>query len=234
MYCSKCGASNLEGASFCGHCGAPLQVVPPDSVSPPTGQAQVSKTIENAGTSGSTRSGSRRNLAVIAIVVVVACAIVAAVVILGLGNGNGDLSGIRNGEYMSYNVTATMSGQTMTGTMRMDVSNVTSSTMTVKYTITIAGRSTSEEATLNYSGDSWSTAQVGTPGGSNTTYIGQESMSTVYGTMTVYHYSEQYSGYAYEFWSGSNGCPYKIVYAYTSGMIVTCMLHDTNIKDFKS
>jgi hypothetical protein len=182
-------------------------------------------------------SKKRRNVALIAAVIVVACALIAVAVIVGL-NGNGDLTGIKNGEYLSYDASATMSGRTIAGSMRMDISNVTSSSLTMKVTATFGGSSQSEQQTVNFSGDSWATAQLGTSSGmangSSFTYLGQESLTTVYGAEMTSHYSTQYSGYTYEFWSGANGCPYKMLFSYTSGMVVTCTLNDTNIKDFKT
>ena len=189
------------------------------------------------------RMRGRRKFALYAVIIAFVCTIVLVLAIFVLGIGNGDLPGIRNGQYISYDVTAVPSeGRTLTGTLRLEISNVTSSNLTMKLTMTIDGRTTSMQSTLNYSKD-WSTVPIGTTeglGGSSPdyfgqAYLGQESLSTVYGTKTVYHYSRQYSTFIFEFWSDANGCPYKFWFQYyLSGTTVTCTLHGTNIKDFKS
>ncbi len=266
MYCPYCGLQSPDDVSFCGHCGAPLRVIPqskgyipitahhPDqhpeqyqgSTRPqedhnqyrpptnPTGRGPIPK--------GLTRT---RGLLTIAAVLIIFFVVILAVALIGsylLGpsnNGNSnDIPGIANGQYLRYSATITTSAHDFTGTMRIDISNVTANNFTMTYTYTINGVNQVTKQLENYSGNDWSTASFSDANSSDNTsmtLVGQEQISTVYGNEMTDHYTANYSGYTYDTWSGTtNGCPYKLKFSYSDGMIVTCVLQDTNIKDFKA
>jgi hypothetical protein len=192
---------------------------------------------------------TNRNLIIIGAVIIIAAAIIVAAILLAMTFGwpnNSDptgLAGIQNGQYATYHMSmASSSDPTITGTLTINISNVTSTNLTIIIVLSGGGVSNTAQYNFNYSGNNWTTVSFanagglsgGSSNGSNLTLLGQEQLSTIYGERITNHYSMTYPEYIYEFWSGTNGCPYKMVFTTSSGLTATCILQKTNILDFKT
>lgn len=226
MNCPNCGHPNDDNAMFCGNCGKALGAV----------NAPPSQKPESQKPQASTPKPKSRSIWIVVAVVVIVIVVIAVVLLVGL-NHEGSSSSIENGDYMTYDVNVVSGSQFATGTLRIDISNVMPNNLTVTYTITTSIRSSSFSQVMNYTGGDWATASVGDSGGSSDgspiTLVGHQTISTVYGNKAVDHYTTTYSGYTYDYWAGTNGCPYKLLFIYSNGMTMECTLSSTNIQSFK-
>ncbi len=174
---------------------------------------------------------SKTVLVVVAAVIVVV--VVAALLLVGMGGiTNGSTAGqIKNGSYLDYSGTGTTAtGQQLAGSVTISFNNVTSANYTMRESITINGQTTNLSQIVNSSTESWVTSTGSGSLNESAKLIGQQTLQTNFGQKTTNHYSENFSGYLYEFWEdSSNGVLYEMKFTYTDGGEFTCMLTSTNM-----
>ncbi len=167
---------------------------------------------------------------------VLAVAILAAVLLSGCLGGGGDGGGGETwipavGDFVEYEYAAVE----MQSTIRTEIVDVTSTSMTINTTTTMQGSIPySMETTVPINQTlGWSYDIDNLPEGMSMTDHGTDSISTNWGSRTANHYQISYSG-EYGSWSGD-------VYIYAgvllkmeieqSGMTLTMTLVDTNLEE---
>jgi zinc-ribbon domain len=222
--CPNCGFENIDNSAFCGSCGAALAA--PAQVSPVQNDQPIPK--KHTG----------RNAA-IAIIVVAVIVIAALAVGLSMSHNNATASQkqvVGNGDSMTYVLSGTVNGNSVSGNVVYIFSNVTSDNLTFTSSSNSSyyeGSSTTYS--YNVTGGIWtSPALTGMVLSNPSLKIGTESMSTTFGTKQVDHYQMTISGIVYDYYvAQGSGIPFKMVVNIGNNNEVMT-LHDTSMDWIKN
>lgn len=136
---------------------------------------------------------------------------------------------IHKGDYLVYSYTGTAASQSYSGTMKMEFTDVTSTTFTV--TVTYAGDLSQPSTSETYPiedivgiGNTWTLGA----------YQGVDSVSTTYGMKNLDHYQWIKSTGTWDYWIGhTNKIPYTMTYELSGGGL-QFHLFETNIDWIKN
>ena len=171
VQCSNCGTNNLDGNRFCANCGQQLAqqvVMPAPMVAVPV---------------------KRNNTVAIIVTIVLAIAIIGAAGFVALITVK-QAASVSDGDYVIYRVSGTAGGTPISGTLQMTFIAVTSTSETLETTTTINGKVSTSSQTYPITGGGLTSIQGGISGqpSASDVYIDQESISSIYGTISVNHY----------------------------------------------
>lgn len=137
-------------------------------------------------------------------------------------------TGIKNGDYADYKLTYNTGAQAFIGTCRISYSNVTATTMTMIFSITLNGQTTTQSMDIVLRGNTW---EMKDPNDSDSTFelIGKERIQTALGPKECTHTRSTTSTFVEDDWFTSPGCYLKSIVAYTNGIEMTMEITRTNI-----
>ena len=164
-------------------------------------------------------------VAVVAIVVVVA--LVAVYFALPNLSGSSDKLTLKDGDYIEYNITGMASIISVSGTARLDVTNVTSTGYDAVITFTGIPGATTSTSHYNYSDDNVASEDYGTK-------VGTEKISTPWGLKTVDKYVDVNGTTTTTTYVGSElPLPYRVDTT-GDGFTMSMILTSTNIDAIKN
>ena len=230
--CGDCGASVLEGSKFCPNCGT--EFASPIAVEIPPGYKLVKDDSGNV----SIARPKRRRVGVVLTLIVVAVLISAALLIVLTPTnqeGAGSLGTVKEGDYVLYTMTGTQGGKSISGTMKIEYTHVTSSTITIDYTIKRDSDGSSQTISQSYAYDgknvtSTSSGFSDQTSVTNMTAQGREIITTSFGAMNVDKIQFNYSDGSMEtdYLTIDSRIAVRMVYS-SSTTILQCEIKETNI-----
>jgi hypothetical protein len=192
------------------------------------------------------RNGKRAtNGPKIALVVIIVVAVIVVLVAASLANRSSAPLTINKGDRLQFLIEGYTPQGNTTGSLIIEVTNATTTSFEVTYTITLQNQTTRTPVDFSGASGNWA-ANIGgvmdkLSGSSKTPNVSNETtLYTVYGARSAIGYTittttQSGIGLYYEYWLDStNKCPYLSVLQYANGDAVTSTLVYTNIIDFQT
>jgi hypothetical protein len=181
----------------------------------------------------------------IALIVIIVVAVIVVLAAASLANKSSAPLTINKGDRLQFMIEGYTPQGNTTGSLIIEVTNATTTSFEVTYTITLQNQTTRTPVDFSGASGNWA-ANIGgvmdkLSGSSKTPNVSNETtLYTVYGARSAIGYTittttQSGTGLYYEYWLDStNKCPYLAVQQYADGVANTFTLLYTNILDFQT